>query len=267
MTNSEKKAEKLPDDVSLKPGHGSDRQSEVEKYISKSVRDRYDVYSYRHASSIFANSYPQELSEIENALDNFSMTTTEIGLPGGNESIIPKRFDSFFRPNDWYETRVEGDLVVRVAEKSVELLEDGRRKKTKLPEKEPYLISNYIDGHQIDYVKGKVALDLEWNSKDQTFDRDLFAFRMFYECGVISAAAIITRSEKLNPVFETTPKLNKDGTNVADKDGNIVMCKDKFGASTTWMGKLLYRLNSGRNGGCPVLVFGIRPEVITDLRK
>src|SRR3546814_4372321 len=29
----------------------------------------------------------------------------------------------------------------------------------------------YLDGHKIDYVKGKVAFDLEWNSKDQTFDR------------------------------------------------------------------------------------------------
>ncbi|HEY5225433.1 MAG TPA: BglII/BstYI family type II restriction endonuclease [Methylovirgula sp.] len=35
-------------------------------------------------------------------------------------------------------------------------------------------------------------------------------------------------------------------------------------ASTTWMGKLLYRLNAGRNGGCPVLAFGIRPACISD---
>ena len=33
------------------------------------------------------------------------------------------------------------------------------------------------------------------------------------------------------------------------------------------MGKLLYRLNAGRHGGCPVLVFGIRPDVITDWPK
>lgn len=43
---------------------------------------------------------------------------------------------------------------------------------------------------------------MEWNSKDQTFDRDLYAFRMFYECGIIKVAILLTRSEKLNEIFE-----------------------------------------------------------------
>ena len=38
----------------------------------------------------------------------------------------------------------------------------------------------------------------------------------------------------------------------------------KYGASTTWMGKLLYRLDAGRNGGCPVLAIGITPECVVD---
>jgi hypothetical protein len=32
---------------------------------------------------------------------------------------------------------------------------------------------------------------------------------------------------------------------------------DKFGMSTTWMGKLLPRIEGGGGGGCPILVFGI----------
>lgn len=39
----------------------------------------------------------------------------------------------------------------------------------------------YIDGHNIDFIKGRVAFDLEWNSKDQTFDRDLLAMRTYYD--------------------------------------------------------------------------------------
>ena len=39
----------------------------------------------------------------------------------------------------------------------------------------------------------------------------------------------------------------------------------KFGASTTQMGKLLPRLNAGRNGGCPILVFGITPKIFDDV--
>ena len=32
----------------------------------------------------------------------------------------------------------------------------------------------------------------------------------------------------------------------------------KYGASTTWIGKLKYRLDSRRNGGCPILAIGIK---------
>ena len=38
----------------------------------------------------------------------------------------------------------------------------------------------------------------------------------------------------------------------------------KYGASTTWMGKLQYRLNSRRNGGCPILAVGIRKECVEE---
>jgi len=252
------------EDISLKPGPNADAEDEVSKHISGEVLELYDVYSYRHAAAIMKTSFPDELEEIEQALLDFEITIKDIATPGGNESIIPKKFSSTLRPHNWYETRIQGDLVIRVTEQSEEILPNGKLKKHKLPEKPEIVVENYIDGHKIDYVKGRVALDMEWNSKDQTYDRDLYAFRMFHECGIISVASLITRSEKLNPVFDVTPLLKKDGTTDLDKDGNPKLCKQKYGASTTWMGKLLYRLNAGRHGGCPVLVFGIRPDVITD---
>lgn len=100
--------------------------------------------------------------------------------------------------------------------------------------------------HKVDYLKGRVAFDLEWNSKDQTFDRDLYAFRAFFEYDAISVGILVTRSNELDPLFR---KLG-------------VM--PKYGASTTHMGKLLPRLEAGRNGGCPVLVFGITTKLLTD---
>lgn len=253
--------------ITLEPGANSDSSEEITRYISSDVLKLYDVYSYRHAAAILKNSYPEELSEIENALLKFSIEINDFAMPGGNESIIPKKFSSILRPSKWFETRIQGDLIVKLIEQSEEILEDKTLNKFTLPPKEPIKISRYIDGHKIDYVKGRVALDLEWNSKDQTFDRDLYAFRMFHECGIISAAALVTRSEKLNDVFNQVPLLNKQGEVIRDKKGNPKLCKQKYGASTTWMGKLLYRLNAGRHGGCPVLVFGIRPDVITDWQE
>lgn len=63
---------------------------------------------------------------------------------------------------------------------------------------------------------------------------------------MISAAVLLTRSESMNEVF---------------RELGIM---PKYGASTTWMGKLLYRINAGRSGGCPVLVLGITPKLIKD---
>ncbi len=245
-------------DVAMRPGPNADDPADVEKYISAKVRALYDVYSYRHAAAILANSYPDELAQIERALLDFQITVREIGMPGGNESDMPKKFSRTLRPEGWVETRIQGDLLVRSKEYDELFQDNGKTKKVKLPEREPRLIENFIDGHKIDYVKGRVAFDLEWNSKDQTFDRDLYALRAFHECGLISAGVLVTRSASLNPVFEVVQQLNKQGEEI----GKTV--KAKYGASTTWMGKLLYRLNAGRHGGCPVLVFGITPRLITD---
>ncbi|WP_299453365.1 BglII/BstYI family type II restriction endonuclease [uncultured Pigmentiphaga sp.] len=248
----------VADDVALRPGPNADSPADVERYISAEVRELYDVYSYRHAAAILANSFPNELAEIEAALLAFRITTRDIGTPGGNESVMPKKFSQTLRPAGWVESRIQGDLLVRMQEYDEKFLPDGKVKKVKRSESTPRMIENFIDGHKIDYVKGRVAFDLEWNSKDQTFDRDLYALRAFHECGLISVGVMVTRSEKLNPVFDVVPQLNKAGEAI----GKTV--RAKYGASTTWMGKLLYRLNAGRHGGCPVLVFGITPKLIED---
>ena len=44
--------------------------------------------------------------------------------------------------------------------------------------------------------------------------------------------------------------------------GNDV--KKKYGASTTWMGKLLPRIHARRHGGCPLLVVGMTPNTVSD---
>ena len=249
------------DDIALAVNHSADPADDFQGHINPEIFKLYDVYSYRHAASILKTSFPSELEDIELALINFKITQMDIGIPGGNESIMPKKISHELRPKNWYETRIQGDLIVRVSEKSEEVLNSD---KLKIKQKPIIKLQNYVDGHKIDYVKGRVAFDLEWNSKDQTFDRDLYAFRMFHECGVISAAVICTRSEKLNPLFNVIPLRRKDASIVYRKNGTPMPCKQKYGASTTWIGKLLYRLNAGRHGSCPVLVFAIKPEVVSD---
>lgn len=207
----------------------------ITKYLPAELLERYEVHNYRHAAEVLFTGCPNELEELVAALLRFKITTADILKPGGNESQIPKKMATILRQFKWFETRIRGDLVITIETHTDTGLERTAGK-----------IEDFMDGHKVDFVKNRVAFDLEWNSKDQTFDRDLYAFRAFHEAGVVSVAVLLTRSESLNPIF---------------KELGI---RTKYGASTTWMGKLLYRLRAGRNGGCPVLVLGITPKLIED---
>lgn len=187
-------------------------------YIPEDLMQLYEVYDYKHAAAILANEFPEEFKEVCDALREFRITQKNITDKGGNESQIPKSLSNILRPA-WKEGKLKAQLVVDEVPVNIET-------------------------HKIDYVKGRVALDMEWNSKDQTFDRDLYAFRAFFDYNKISVGVLITRSIEINSVFAA------------------LGVKDKYGASTTQMGKLLPRLDSGRNGGCPILVFGITSKIV-----
>lgn len=205
--------------------------------IPAEIKDKYEFFNFNSAAEILSQTHSAEFEEIVDALSQFTVEVRDITAKGGNESRIPKKLSELLRPHGWKELEISGDLVVRLLE--------GKTRNTPVSE---FVLKEFISGHKIDYVKGNVAVDLEWNSKEQTFDRDLYAFRTFYECGVITCGVIITRSERLNHVFAAL--------------GDDV--KKKYGASTTWMGKLLPRIHARRHGGCPLLVIGITPETIAD---
>lgn len=152
--------EEAVDDIALHPGPNADSAVDVERYISAEVRALYDVYSYRHAASILATSFPEELAQIEQALLAFRLTVRDIGMPGGNESDMPRKFSRTLRPAGWVETRIQGDLLVRMQEFDELFGAEGKARKIKRSESTPRLIENFIDGHKIDYVKGRVAFDL-----------------------------------------------------------------------------------------------------------
>jgi len=141
-------------------------------YIPDDIMELYEVHNYRHAAEVLATGCREEFEELVGALRKFRLATTDILAKGGNESQIPKRIASLLRPLRWYETRIRGDLVVTIETYGEQGID---RTETRL--------DDFMDGHKIDFVKNRVVFDLEWNSKDQTFDRDLYAFRAFHEAG------------------------------------------------------------------------------------
>lgn len=210
------------------------------KYIDPDISAKFEYWDYGHALEILHESFSSEWSEIQECLRKLKLTEQDIRIAGGNESPVPKKFDDVLYPFGWREIRISGDLVVK---KYPRQAAQRRGKFTNEPN-ETEMIEGYIDGHNIDFLKNKVAFDLEWNSKDQTFDRDLMAMRTYFDCGLIDVGVIVTRSEELNEIF---------------KDLGIMK---KYGAATTWIGKLTSRLASRRNGGCPILAVGIRKACV-----
>lgn len=93
--------------------------------------------------------------------------------------------------------------------------------------------------HKVDCVKNRVALEIEWSNKDPFYDRDLNNFRLLFDLRAISVGVIITKSDELSEIFKELHEWTK------------------YGWSSTWMKKLLPRIEGGGGGGCPILVFGI----------
>ncbi|MEX2109825.1 MAG: BglII/BstYI family type II restriction endonuclease [Gemmatimonadaceae bacterium] len=100
--------------------------------------------------------------------------------------------------------------------------------------------------HKVDCFKNKIGLEIEWNNKDPFFDRDLNNFRLLFDLRALSVGVIITRSDELQKIFLSLGR------------------GKSYGASTTHMSKLLPRLEGGSGGGCPILVFGIRPKLYVE---
>jgi hypothetical protein len=99
--------------------------------------------------------------------------------------------------------------------------------------------------HEVDCFKNGVALEVEWSNKDPFFDRDLNNFRLLFDLRAISVGIIITKSDELSEIFQG---MSKEIWN-------------KYGWSTTWIKKLLPRIEGGGGGGCPILVFGITKKL------
>lgn len=221
---------------------------QFEQYIDADLLSRFEFHNYGHALEILHDAFPKEWAELQDCLRRLKLSVADIRKAGGNESPIPKKFDDVLYPYGWREIRISGDLIVKKYPRQT------AQRRGRFAD-EPYeveTILGYIDGHNIDFLKNRVAFDLEWNSKDQTFDRDLLAMRTYFDCGLIDVGVIVTRSEELNDVFKA----------LTDESGKPLM--KKYGASTTWIGKLTYRLDSRRGGGCPVLAVGIRKGCIQD---
>lgn len=185
------------------------------KSFPPSLQHKFEFYDWGHATTILRYDFAANFSDVCDALDNFTLRKSHIEIGGGGKSSISSMIDKYLYSKGWVEKQF--DVLLNI---------DG--------------IEHETPTHKVDCVKGKVALDVEWNNKTEFFDRDLNNFRLLHSLKAIDLGIIITRSTALQKnVFKP---LGVGG---------------KYGASTTHFDKLLPKVEGGGAGGCPLLVISI----------
>lgn len=204
-----------------------------ETAVSPEVLARYDFRETRNAAAVISSTNPTAFGQILEVLADFRLTTADIVDPGKNKSKVAIRLDRAFREKGWreaaYDTHIRSVLRVMpyktVGEKKVE-------------EHETESVSL---GYKVDNVMGRLALDVEWHAKDGNLDRDVGAYRAFYDAGIIDGGVILTRS------FESIRALSI----------RLGRAAGFATTTTTTIEKLQDRMARGDGGGCPILAVAI----------
>jgi hypothetical protein len=149
--------------------------------FSEEIKNKYEIYEYRHAGTIFKSDFPEEYSQLIDLLEGFQVSYDDIRTPGGRKSPIATKFDDALYGNGWQEKK--WDISIRI---------DGD--------------DNPSPTHSVDYYKNHIAIELEWNNKDPFYDRDLNNFRLLHQLGVISVGIIVTRADELQQLFDELDK-------------------------------------------------------------
>lgn len=201
--------------------------------VPDDIRSRFELREVRNAASILAATNPAEFAEILRVLGAFRLEALDITEPGGGKSRLAIRVDEAFRRLGWREGRHDTHITSVV---SLQPYHPAGESDARVVESEVRNI-----GYKVDNVKGRIALDVEWNAKDGNLDRDVGAYRALYDAGIIDGGVIITRT--FASIRDLAIKLGRSGAFAT--------------TTTTTLDKLEPRLTRGDGGGCPILAIGI----------
>lgn len=194
----------------------------LQRLLPDDIRELYEIHEWKHASAILSADFPEEFADVIHVLRSFRLLRAHMQERGGGLGPVSKYFNTGFAQRGWNKMRF--DTVIEV---------NGAR--------------HASPTHEVDCVKNRVALEIEWSNKDPFFDRDLNNYRLLFDLRAISVGVIITKSDELQGLM---------------KELGAEVWK-KYGTTTTWMGKLLPRIEGGGGGGCPLMVFGITKKLLS----
>ncbi len=186
------------------------------RYFPKNFSQKYTIHEWRHALAILKGEFKPQYDDLCDVLTTFELRQSSITTGGGGKSRVSGYLDGQLYKKGWSEKSFDTSKII-----------DG--------------VQHATPTHKIDCVKGRVALDIEWNNKTEFYDRDLNNFRLLHALDAISVGIIVTRDSELQ---ETVFKPLGIG--------------QKYGSSTTHLNKLIPKIEGGGAGGCPLLVIAVK---------
>ena len=209
--------------------------------LPEAARDAWTFLETNSASAIIKAVCPDEWSDISEVLATYRLDPSTWLKKGGNRGDVPGEIDGLFHDRGWREARLDLETKTIIYDK-----DDRRTSELPPVEQEGYLVDNY---------KNRVVLDVEWAAKDGNLDRDLAAYRSWYEAGAISAGVIITR-DRLG-LLDLARRLWSDFQDtLPEEDRTNKLPVDLTTSTTTTFDKAALRVRRGVMGTCPVLIVG-----------
>lgn len=214
------------------------------------IRQRYEWIEIGNAAAILKSVAEQEFQEFLTVLDEFLLTPNEWLVKGGNKGDIAGNLDSRFRALGWKETRIDTEV------RGYFFTDFTTKGKQSVPQARQEVPSVYSEGFKVDNHKGRMIVDIEWNAKDGNLDRDLAAYRSWYEYGLIDGAVIITKDRL--PLLHLARKIWADyqatvPVHLRQKKLPI----DLHTSTVTALDKADIRVKRGGAGNCPVIIVGV----------
>ena len=151
----------------------------------------WEVADINDAALLFAHHFAEECDFLQNALSGWELKLEEhIIKRGGGLADQTKSLTDIFVKQGWKKNNI-------AIQKSISF------QHTYDP-----IISQNSNTHEIDHLienkhGKKIALEIEWNNKDEFFDRDFQAMRRLYEENIIEGGIIITRGPSLEDQLES----------------------------------------------------------------
>lgn len=223
------------------------------------LHDKFSFAETRDASAIMQATEPEAFDDLVRVLEGFRLDADIIFRPGGSKSKIADDLDRAFRVLGWREAKYRQQLTTQL---EVFPWKEGPAQESVTFEEE---IAD-AEGHKIDCVKGRAAVDIEWNPKDGNLDRDIANYVALHTGGMLGVGVMLLRSEDLRePARDVIARIRSFDKKI-----------DPFEMTTSWIyrvqqtpidpyktsttanfEKLVPRLQRGDGQGCPILAIGL----------